>query len=84
VLSLKEKCDSSQEIELTDKYISFLKSRVSQFQDADPKHQEKIVRKATNHIKRTWGEDTVFDRTIVKGVCDLSATLGHSHILLAY
>jgi len=84
VLPLKEKSDSSQELELTDDHMSFLEGLVSKFQAADSDNREKIVKNATKHIKRIWEEDTAFDKNIMKSVCDLSATLDHSHILLAY
>lgn len=69
---------------LTDEHMSMLERCTPKFLAADANDQEKMIKNAADHIKRTWSEDTEFDRDSVMGVCDLSAISGHSHIFLAH
>jgi hypothetical protein len=49
-----------------------LDGRVPKFRGANPKHREKIVREAADHIKSTWTEDVEFHRGAVINVRELS------------
>ena len=57
---------------------------VPKFRGADPDSREKIITDAADRIERAWLEDTVFERGAVINVCDISARLSYSQILLAY
>ena len=74
----------SQDIELVDKHMGILERHAPKFQAADRKDQETIVRKVAEQIKSTWTKGVEFERDTVIGVCDLSDTLDHSEIFLAY
>jgi len=74
----------SQDIELADEHMGILERHAPKFRAADRKDREKIVRKVAEQIKSTWTEGVEFERDTVLGVCDLSDTLDHSQIFLAY
>jgi hypothetical protein len=61
-----------------------LEQLIAKFQAANTNSHEKLVTKAADSIKRTWTEDTQFDRDAMISVYDLLAKLGYSHVFLAY
>ena len=81
---MKEKRISSQEIVLTDEYMSMLERCTTKFKHTDTDRQEKIVKQAANNIKKTWQEDTEFNREATINVCEPSARPGPSHIFIAH
>ena len=75
---MKKKHVSRPKLVLTDGHISMLAKHSAKYVNANTNGREKVVRQAANAIKRSWQEDTQFDRAAVTSVCDLSAKLGHS------
>ena len=75
---MKKKCVSRPKLVLTDGHISMLEKHSTKYVNANTDGREKVVRQAADAIKRSWREDTQFDRAVVTSVRDLSAKLGHS------
>ena len=82
-LILKAKHISSEEAMLTDKHIKMLERWTPKFRAADSSKWEKIINKAADHIKSTWGEGTSFDIDLVARVHRLSVLLGYYQTCLA-
>lgn len=69
---------------LTDEQIIALNERVDEFRAADYPIRDKIVRAFVRSFEKACPRDIVFDDTTVATVRALSATLGCSHIFVAY
>jgi hypothetical protein len=69
---------------LTDEQISELDEYIDEFRAADYEAREEIVEDILGSFKSACSRRIRFDTVIVKTVRALSATLGCSHIYLAY
>ncbi len=69
---------------MTDEQIGELNEHVDEFQAADYEAQEEIVEDFLSSFKSTCSQHIRFDMVIIKTVHVPSATLGCSHIYLAY
>ena len=69
---------------MTDEQIGELNECVDEFQAADYEAREEIVKDFLGSFKSTCSQCIRFDMVIVKTVHAPLATLGYSHIYLAY